>query len=105
MVEYNYLIPSYKLSYKKEGVKDMIIETLGQVTFVNGILRVQALGVAPSGEVVETGTIEIPGNKVGDIINLLAGAAQNISDKIGEEPAASKEGNGKKDKKDNKKKK
>ena len=54
---------------------------------------------------METGTLEIPGNKVGDIINLLASAAQNISDKIGEEPAASKEGNGKKDKKDNKKKK
>tara|TARA_X000000368_G_C23042252_1_gene717508 strand:+ start:556 stop:807 length:252 start_codon:yes stop_codon:yes gene_type:complete len=83
----------------------MIIETLGQVTFVNGILRVQALGVAPSGEAVETGTLEIPGNKVGDIINLLASAAQNISDKIGETPTASKEDNGKKDKKDNKKKK
>ena len=82
----------------------MIIENLGQVTFVNGILRVQTLNVAPSGELVESGSIEIPGNRVGDIINQLASAAQNISDKIGEEPIA-KEDNGKKSKKDNKKKK
>ena len=83
----------------------MIVESLGQVTFVNGILRVQALAVAPSGEVVETGTIEIPGNKVGDIINLLASAAQGISEKIGEETSVAPKKDNKKEKKDNKKKK
>ena len=60
----------------------MIIEGIGSVTFVNGILRIQTLAVNPAGKISETGTIEIPGNKIGEVINLLASAAQGINDKI-----------------------
>ena len=49
----------------------MIVESLGNVTFVNGLMRVQTLGVNPAGKMSETGTIEIPGNKIGEVINLL----------------------------------
>ena len=47
----------------------MIVESLGNVTFVNGLMRVQTLGVNPAGKMSETGTIEIPGNKIGEVIN------------------------------------
>ena len=63
----------------------MIVEGLGSVTFINGILRVQTLGINPLGQVAETGTLEIPGNKVGDVIKGLAEATTGISEKIGDE--------------------
>ncbi len=68
----------------------MLVEGLGQVTFINGILRVQTLAVSHNGQVTETGSIEIPGNKVGDIINALTQGATEISNKIGEEGAQPK---------------
>jgi len=88
----------------------MLIEGLGNVSFINGLLRIQTLKVNSEGIVAESGTIEIPGNKVGDVINSFATAAQGISDKIGDNTdAKSKDNeeasNGKKDKKDSKKKK
>jgi len=60
----------------------MIVEGLGSVTFVNGILRVQLTAIDPDGKIRETGIMEIPGGKVGDIIQGLANAAQGISDKM-----------------------
>tara|TARA_B110000444_G_scaffold261018_1_gene310507 strand:+ start:6303 stop:6560 length:258 start_codon:yes stop_codon:yes gene_type:complete len=60
----------------------MIIEGLGNVTFVNGILRIQTLEVGSSGEISESGTIQIPGNMVGEVIKNLSAAAQGISDKL-----------------------
>ena len=81
----------------------MIVESLGNVTFVNGLMRVQTLGVNPAGKMSETGTIEIPGNKIGEVINLLATAAQGISDKI--DSTNKDESETKKDKNSSKKKK
>lgn len=63
----------------------MIIEGLGNASFVNGLLRIQTVAVGSDGKISESGSIEIPGNKVGDIITSLTAAAQGISDKIGEE--------------------
>jgi len=80
----------------------MIVEGLGNVTFVNGVMRVQTLGVNPAGAMSETGTIEIPGNKIGEVINLLATAAQGISDKI---DSSNKEGAGSKEDKNSSKQK
>ena len=74
----------------------MIIEGLGNASFVNGLLRIQTVAVGSDGKISESGSIEIPGNKVGDIITSLTAAAQGISDKIGEET-------GTKSKKENKK--
>ena len=38
--------------------------------------------IDPDGKIRETGIMEIPGGKVGDVIQGLANAAQGISDKI-----------------------
>tara|TARA_Y100000768_G_C23919993_1_gene654419 strand:+ start:235 stop:498 length:264 start_codon:yes stop_codon:yes gene_type:complete len=69
----------------------MIVEGLGSVTFVNGILRVQLTAIDPDGKVRESGIVEIPGAKVGDIIQGLANAAQGISDKINDGSDSSSE--------------
>ena len=73
----------------------MIIEGLGNVSFVNGLLRIQTLAVGPDGKISESGTIEIPGNKVGDLITSLTAAAQGISEKIGDESEVSYKKRGK----------
>tara|TARA_B100001029_G_C14695632_1_gene252089 strand:- start:78 stop:341 length:264 start_codon:yes stop_codon:yes gene_type:complete len=78
----------------------MIVEGLGSVTFVNGILRVQLTAIDPDGKIRETGIMEIPGGKVGDIIQGLANAAQGISDKMND---GSDKSTGKEEKKGTKK--
>lgn len=83
----------------------MIIEGLGNVSFVNGLLRIQTLAVGPDGKISESGTIEIPGNKVGDLITSLTAAAQGISEKIGGETETSSINEEKKSSKTKKKKK
>ena len=62
----------------------MLVEGLGNITFVNGILRLQALTVNTDGKLSESGKIEIPGNRVGEIINALNAGATGISEKLGE---------------------
>lgn len=62
----------------------MLVEGLGNITFVNGLLRIQALTVNTDGKLSESGTIEIPGNRVGEIINALSTGATGISEKLGE---------------------
>lgn len=63
----------------------MIVEGLGNVTFVNGVLRIETLMVQGDGKVGPSGSIEIPGNLVGDVINALVSTTQGISDKINED--------------------
>ena len=62
----------------------MRVEGLGSVTLVNGLLRVQLVATDPSGNLKETGQLEIPANRVVEVVNGLAKGAQDISDKINE---------------------
>tara|TARA_B100001057_G_scaffold480813_1_gene554075 strand:+ start:798 stop:1052 length:255 start_codon:yes stop_codon:yes gene_type:complete len=62
----------------------MLVEGIGKVTFVNGVLRVQTVCVNSGGESIESGSIEIPGNMIGDVINGLATATKGINDKLAE---------------------
>ena len=62
----------------------MTVDGLGSITFVNGVLRVQLTTINGEGKIVEAGSIEIPGAKVGDIINGLANASKGIVDKLNE---------------------
>ena len=89
----------------------MLVEGIGDVTFQNGIIRVQLLSTNASGKVEESCAIEIPGNKIADLINGLAAATQGISNKLNENTEIPEDSNGKssdkkassKSKKDNKK--
>tara|TARA_B100001057_G_scaffold251168_2_gene251425 strand:- start:10889 stop:11158 length:270 start_codon:yes stop_codon:yes gene_type:complete len=76
----------------------MLLEGIGKVTFVNGILRIQALTVGADGTMKESGSIEIPGNMVADIINGLSAGATGISEKLNENTSSS--ANNKSDKKE-----
>ena len=83
------------------GYKKWDAETLD---FVNGILRVQTICINSAGEQVESGTIEVPGNSVGDVINGLVAATNGINDKLAENMPSNNE-NSKDGKKDKSKKK
>ena len=86
-------------------VEIMLIEGIGKVTFVNGILRIQALSVGSDGSLKESGNIEIPGNMVADIINGLSAGATGISEKLNENASSSKSDNSEKKEKASKNKK
>jgi|TARA_B110000444_G_scaffold247929_1_gene271173 hypothetical protein len=60
----------------------MLIEGLSNITFVNGILRVQCTSIDPSGKEVETGTLEIPGGNVAAILNGLINSSKAIEEKL-----------------------
>jgi len=60
----------------------MLVEGLGQVTFVNGILRVQCLEVDASGADKESGSIEIPSGSLAAVLNGLVNATKEIDGKL-----------------------
>lgn len=85
----------------------MLIENLGHVTFVNGILRVQCTSVDPEGKIRESGVIEIPGGSVNAVLNGLVSASKAIQEKLEtlESDGTSKKTEKKKEDKKNSKKK
>ena len=62
--------------------KKMLIEKITNVTFSNGILRLETAIVNPRGELQSNGSLEIPGSQVSNVINSISQAAQSISDKL-----------------------
>lgn len=62
----------------------MLVEGIGSVTFLNGVLRVQLVSTNASGQPKEACELEIPGNRVTDVINGLALATKEITNKIDE---------------------
>lgn len=60
----------------------MLIESLGNVTFVNGILRVQCNSVDPEGKIRESGVIEIPAGSLNGVLNGLINASKAIEEKL-----------------------
>ena len=85
----------------------MLVEGVGKVTFVNGILRLETMQINAGGELEGNGCIEIPGNRVGPVIDLIANANKQISEKMEDSSQAngSSEKPEAKDKKGSKKKK
>jgi len=60
----------------------MLIEGLGNVTFVNGILRVECTKVDPAGKEVPSGSLEIPAVNLNKILNGLISSSKAIEDKL-----------------------
>jgi hypothetical protein len=69
-----------------DGIKDIV--------FHNGIVRIDCLSAGPNGEQRSSGTIVIPANVTGPILQSLANAMQELDKKIREHAAemASKNG-------------
>ena len=85
----------------------MLIEGLSNITFVNGILRVECTSIDPSGKQTTSGTLEIPGANVNGILNGLISSAKAIEEKLNsmQEDSTNSEAQKIKEKKDTKKKK
>ena len=62
----------------------MLVEGIGSVTFLNGVLRVQLITTNASGQPKEACELEIPGNRVNDVINGLALSTKEITNKLDE---------------------
>jgi|TARA_B110000444_G_scaffold65045_1_gene60904 hypothetical protein len=60
----------------------MLIESLGNVTFVNGILRVQCNSVDTDGKIKESGVIQIPAGSLNDVLNGLINSSKSIEKKL-----------------------
>tara|TARA_B100001059_G_C17412736_1_gene369277 strand:+ start:231 stop:485 length:255 start_codon:yes stop_codon:yes gene_type:complete len=81
----------------------MLIEGLSNITYVNGILRVQCTMVDPSGNEVESGTLEIPGTNLNAVLNGLVNSAKAIEDKLSTLQEDNSNSSDKKESKKNKK--
>lgn len=65
----------------------MLIEQINSASFSNGILRLETSTLNARGELVVTGSLEIPGPAVATIINGISQAAQDISSQLeGQQP-------------------
>lgn len=62
-----------------DGIKDIV--------FHNGIVRIDCLSAGPNGEQRPSGTIVIPANVTGPILQSLANAMQELDKKIREHAA------------------
>lgn len=62
-----------------DGIKDIV--------FHNGIVRIDCLSAGPNGEQRSSGTIVIPANVTGPILQSLANAMQELDKKIREHAA------------------
>jgi hypothetical protein len=62
-----------------DGIKDIV--------FHNGIVRIDCLAAGPNGEQRPSGTIVIPANVTGPILQSLANAMQELDKKIREHAA------------------
>ncbi|MGD9884346.1 hypothetical protein [Reyranella sp.] len=63
-----------------DGIKDIV--------FHNGIVRIDCLSAGPNGEQRASGTIVIPGNVTGPILQSLANAMQELDKKMRDHAAA-----------------
>lgn len=83
----------------------MIIERISTASFSNGLLKIQAQSMDASGNWKDSGTVEIPGSIVGDVITQLTSAANGIAEKLGNNEAENVKGSEKKASKNKKNKK
>ena len=60
----------------------MLIEKINSASFANGILRLEVAKTNGKGEWIETGTLEIPGSLVANVISQISTAATDISGQL-----------------------
>ncbi len=83
----------------------MLVEGIGKITIVNGLLRVGITSVGSDGEVKEIGDLQIPANSIEGVINALVTGVNDINTQILEQQSKSNgNGDGKKEEKKDKKK-
>lgn len=79
----------------------MIVDGISEVTLVNGVVRIQLTAVGGNGKAFETGSLEIPANIVGDLVNGLGASINELNSRLADSSSSSE----KVESKSNKKKK
>jgi hypothetical protein len=77
----------------------MIIDGISEVTLANGVVRIQLTAVGGNGQAYEAGSLEIPANIVGELVNGLGASINELNSKIAESVEATKDTSNKDDKK------
>jgi hypothetical protein len=67
-----------------------LIDGIKAAVFHNGILRIDCVTVGPNNEERPSGTLLIPGNQAGSVLQALVTAAQELEKKVREQEAAAK---------------
>jgi hypothetical protein len=65
----------------------ILIDGIGDVVFHNGIVRVDCVAAGPNGEQRDAGTLLMPGNVTGAILQALTNAIQELDKKMREHAA------------------
>ena len=63
----------------------IIADAVQSVTLTNGIVRIRLAKIVGDNEVQESGTLLIPANQAGPIVDVLASSLKEISDKLSEQ--------------------
>jgi hypothetical protein len=62
-----------------------LIDRIGSVTFQNGLLRVDCVSAGPNNEERPSGTLLIPANQAGIVLQALIGATQELDRRLREQ--------------------
>ena len=65
-----------------------LIDGLKTVAFHNGVLRIDCVAAGPNGEERPSGTLLIPGNQAGPVLQALVKATQELDKRLREQQAA-----------------
>jgi hypothetical protein len=60
----------------------ILVDGIKDVTFHNGIVRIECITAGPNGEQRSSGTLVIPGNVTGPVLQALVQAIQELDKKI-----------------------
>ena len=63
----------------------IIADAVQSVTLTNGIVRIRLAKIVGDNEVQESGTLLIPANQAGPIVDVLPSSLKEISDKLNEQ--------------------
>ena len=63
----------------------MLIDGIKTVAFHNGVLRIDCVSAGPDGAERPSGTLLIPGNQAGPVLQALVGATQELEKRLREQ--------------------
>ena len=63
----------------------VFIDRLAHIGFFNGVLRIECVEFTASGQERPSGTLLVPGNQAGQVLQTLVNAAQELEKKLREQ--------------------
>lgn len=66
----------------------IVVDSLKEIVFHNGVLRVECMAAGPNGALTPSGTLVIPGSVAGAVVHSLGKAIEELDKKLREQAAA-----------------